>query len=1029
MADKIKREFENPSSEYRTAPFWSWNEEMDGEELSAQLRDFKAHGIGGGFAHPRIGMITEYLSEDYFKAWGKALETAKKEDMKLYMYDENAWPSGMAGGLVADHEPGTIGMLAKYRIVDSKDPEFTGEVLFAREYDEKDGKELLGADLSSYPKEEWKNHTDGRVMVVYIVGPTSSDWNGGHPYPDVTNRLTTDTFLDITYEEYFRRFGEEFGKTIPAVFSDEANMHSEGLNTVPYMPHVIAKFRELCGYDLTPNLAAVFRDVDGIKFDRPVEKIRYDYFYTLHELWIDNFIRPISEWCEKHGIAWTGHDVEHQWPQAHNGRISPSEQTTYEFRQWPGLDLLLCHHLINEPTNFDKFVMYEIRSAANQFSKERTICEAYGAGGYQTTLDDYKRLGDYLLVGGINLIIQHLSLYSFIGARKRDCPQSFDYRQPWWDEYHEFADYFARGSYILSQGKMEQRILLLNASTTGYLTAPEKAWGTVDHSTDVNCIKNPDMSDFLTLVNELTDKQWDFDIGDEYSLSRNTKIEDGKFKFGNQAYDVVIVSANMRNMRRDTAALIQEFAKSGGCVVTTDNALESVCEYIDGELGTDETEKVRAVMQTVCGAEKLDEYLAERLPRRITSKVPFETGVQHMRRVLPDGRVVYFIVNHSMGVFETELTIDGNCVSKWDMFTGESHGVECRSENGKITFPLKLERCGSALFIVGDDSEISAEKPQPSVEVEVETVSIERERENTFTLDHVILECDGETDEPRYFIEACENLFKKRGFYNNPWGSAIQKRFTRMEKNSTYGDDSGFSAYYKFTVGESALPCRITAGIERAELYHVSINGHELSPVGKDILDRGMSMFDISDYVTEGENTIALKADKFNVLCELEAIILRGNFTVESTADHFEMRDDRALGYGAWNDYGMTFYPYAVNYKYKVTLDRDASAAEISLGEHSATAVSVSVNGGYIGVVGRDGGAKLDLGDSLKRGENEVVLRVCGSYRNLLGPYLGYDPLMAYDWAYFERGRTAVPSDYDFEHYGLTSAPVIKITK
>ena len=98
---EMKKEFKNPSSKYRSAPFWSWNGVMNKEELQFQLRDFKAHGIGGAFAHPRVGMVTEYLSDDFFRAFGDCLDCVKAEDMKLYMYDENAWPSGFAGGKTA----------------------------------------------------------------------------------------------------------------------------------------------------------------------------------------------------------------------------------------------------------------------------------------------------------------------------------------------------------------------------------------------------------------------------------------------------------------------------------------------------------------------------------------------------------------------------------------------------------------------------------------------------------------------------------------------------------------------------------------------------------------------------------------------------------------------------------------------------------------------------------------------------------------------------------------------------------------
>ena len=428
--DRLREGFLSPEPIFRPAPFWSWNSVMEHGEIRKQINDFKEHGFGGAFAHARAGLITEYLSEEFFDAFRCALEESRKIGNLLYMYDENTWPSGFAGGLVCEREgeENVVGDIAKSRIVDGADPKFHGKVIRAAEWFEGD---VLGRDLTDVPVEEWGKYAE-KVFVIYLYPPRGGLGCGGHPYIDVMNRRATDAFLEITYDEYYKRFGKDFGTLIPASFSDEANIDSEGLDTVPFSDIVKKRFFELSGYPLERNIQIVIRDVtfkDGsMPFDRPPEKVRFDYFRTLHTLWIENFVRPITDWCDRHNIAWTGHDIEHQWPQAHGGRIAPSEQHTYMYRQWPGLDLLLCDHLRDYPTEFDKLEMIEIRSAANQFKKERTLCEAYGAGGYHSTTDDYKRMGDYLLVNGINFFVPHLTLFSYMGQRKRDCPQSFDYR-------------------------------------------------------------------------------------------------------------------------------------------------------------------------------------------------------------------------------------------------------------------------------------------------------------------------------------------------------------------------------------------------------------------------------------------------------------------------------------------------------------------------------------------------------------------------------------------------------------------------
>ena len=55
----------NPPSEYRTAPLWDWNEKINKEDIEFQLKEFKKGGLGGVFVHPRPGLVTEYLSEEW----------------------------------------------------------------------------------------------------------------------------------------------------------------------------------------------------------------------------------------------------------------------------------------------------------------------------------------------------------------------------------------------------------------------------------------------------------------------------------------------------------------------------------------------------------------------------------------------------------------------------------------------------------------------------------------------------------------------------------------------------------------------------------------------------------------------------------------------------------------------------------------------------------------------------------------------------------------------------------------------------
>lgn len=96
----------NPSAEYRGAPFWSWNNKLDGDKLVRQLGYMKDKmGMGGAYMHPRTGLDTEYMSEEYLDIMAQCVEYCRANNMFACLYDEDRWPSGAAGGLVTKANP------------------------------------------------------------------------------------------------------------------------------------------------------------------------------------------------------------------------------------------------------------------------------------------------------------------------------------------------------------------------------------------------------------------------------------------------------------------------------------------------------------------------------------------------------------------------------------------------------------------------------------------------------------------------------------------------------------------------------------------------------------------------------------------------------------------------------------------------------------------------------------------------------------------------------------------------------------
>lgn len=102
MTNKLYEEFKNPGMEFRGKPFWSWNGKLEKGELLRQVHIMKDMGFGGFFMHSRTGLITEYLDKEWFDLINVCADEAEKLGMEAWLYDEDRWPSGTAGGMVTE---------------------------------------------------------------------------------------------------------------------------------------------------------------------------------------------------------------------------------------------------------------------------------------------------------------------------------------------------------------------------------------------------------------------------------------------------------------------------------------------------------------------------------------------------------------------------------------------------------------------------------------------------------------------------------------------------------------------------------------------------------------------------------------------------------------------------------------------------------------------------------------------------------------------------------------------------------------
>ena len=117
--DPALREFAAPPARFRGVPFWAWNCKVTKEKIDSQVEYFRRMGMGGAMVHPRTGLDTPYLSEEYMALVKHAAEKLRQAGMACYLYDEDRFPSGSAGGIVTRN----VRFRARYIVVTDRELE------------------------------------------------------------------------------------------------------------------------------------------------------------------------------------------------------------------------------------------------------------------------------------------------------------------------------------------------------------------------------------------------------------------------------------------------------------------------------------------------------------------------------------------------------------------------------------------------------------------------------------------------------------------------------------------------------------------------------------------------------------------------------------------------------------------------------------------------------------------------------------------------------------------------------------------
>ena len=1005
--DELRRNFQDPPADFRTAPLWVWNDEMDPARMKDQLRQFKEQGFGGVFIHPRPGLMTEYLGNDWFALWRVALDECKTLGLLCNIYDENSYPSGFSGGHVPSAAPDTAAQYVQVQIVDKAPEGFSPATLGVFRVKQDDQSRVVEATRED-SREGAKS--EGKFAVFSLRHAGGSPWTGQFPYVDLTNPETAQQFIATTFEPYKKHFGGEFGKTIKWSFDDEPLLSTGGAYeqaelSLPISYNTLAEFQKRNGYDLRDALPSLFWDVGDY------QKVRFDYWQTLHDLWKENYLKPIFEWCDRNNLQFTGHYMEHEWPYPW---ISPDDASLYAFEHMPGIDMLVGGELRTK--GVDPHMLFTIRqvaSVAHQLGR-RALSETYGVAGWDSTFEHYKRMGDWQLVNGINFLNQHLAFTTVRGARKRDHPQSFSDISAWWPNYRLHADHAARLSYVLSNAEPRNRVLVLEPTTSGFLWAgrggdtPELA-------------KLRESYDQLNQV--LADHQIDFDLGDEYMIEWAGKAHDGKLTIGKATYDLVIWPEHMINVRHQTVPVLKDYLASGGEVL----ALGDPAAFMDGRpteaVNTLKTQYA-AKWQTISNLQELVGTIHNRLPARVSFDKELPPGVGHRMMTTKDGSVFHLFTNAGLKPVTTPARVEGVGLEEWSSTTGAVSAAAVRLiAPGQIEFNLELPPAGSRLFLASRDAApaqpIAAKAAGKAIDLPLQDWKVTPASQNVLVLDYCDLRLAGRTYENINTWDANWKIWQAHGFERPAWDNAVQFR-RRILDLPPFAANSGFEATFHFTVADPSALKGAELALELPELYKVTLNGSAVDfSHAERWLDNHFKSVPVESLLKPGENLVRITGAPFNVYMELENTYVRGNFSVQPEAKGFSLRAPRPLEIGSWLKQGLPFYSDNVLYESQVNVPEGIRTLRVSFPNWQGSVAEVLLDGKHVGTFGWQ---PYVSEISATPGTHTVAVRVVATPRNLFGPFHNSTKprMIAWPGAWSDFPEHQPPgAKYDLVDYGL----------
>lgn len=1025
--------FKNPTAEYRGAPFWSWNCRLEKEELLRQIDIFKEMGIGGFHIHSRSGLATPYMGNEFMDLVDACHKKALENNMLMFLYDEDRWPSGAAGGFATKDYAYRMRYLVFCPCGKRPEPNYDAAARYVGS-----GKitplglykvELDNGLLTGYSRLA-VNPKSGETGLweAYLEISGNSPWFNNQAYLNTLDKEAVNRFLEETHEKYRGRLGNFFGKSIPSIFTDEPQFsHKENFGksdeqraiTIPFTDDFDDTYMSTYGESFLEHLPELFWEwSDG----RP-SKTRYQYHDHACERFTCAFVDTVGAWCEKNGIMMTGH-MMYEHDLTYQTRAMGEAIRAYRSFQFPGIDMLCDKR--------EYATAKQAQSAVRQYGREGLLSEMYGVTNWDFDFRGHKLQGDWQAALGVTLRVHHLTWVSMAGEGKRDYPACIGYQSPWYSEYSYVEDHFARLNTALTRGKPVVRVAVIH---------PIEGFWVIFGPSDKTSEKRAEMEkDFANVIEWLLYGHIDFDFVSESLLPQQQiagQIDgQGKFIVGAMSYDAVLIP-NCLSLRSSTISALEKFCNAGGKVIFAGKP----AAVTDGSLSQAAVDIAERCVHIPFAKTPILESLEDfrDIDLRLADGCRAEHLLYQLRR---DGDALWLFVangprpeNHDIPRAE-DITLSINGIYTLTLYNTQDGSLSpLQAYYSKNTTVLQYRRNihDSLLLKLSPhqaenqefrNDRIGREKIQFQeganwVDIE-DPYAFELEEPNVMVLDMAMYAFDNGSWQPKEELLRIDNLFRSHlGFpmrtaaWAQPWtrksqSSKVHFLHLRFDVLSEIQDDGVYLAME----GLDELECGIEIIWNDIRLG-ISAEGYYVDRAIKKIKLPGL---------TRGNNKLVLKIP-FNEASQIENLYLLGHFGVSvAGANTSIIPYPKSLPFGNIASLGLPFYGGNVKYKCHIRTNGENTVLEATY--FRCPLLKVNLDGMDLGRIAY-APYTVQLGH-LAAGSHELEITAYGNRINTFGTLHNCDETMVWPGPHAWRSTGVTWSyQYNLKPAGLLKSPRI----